>query len=400
MRSAWPSGWNSKHPRALGNTVVFNYLLPGLDPKTLPIKPKAEPALPPWKWTNLPLQAITHLHVYEILKTPTTAYRDHDGELGPLFKKKPEIAKRVQCFLNGMFRHWKARGRFKGENPAGKGEDSMLHELIGSFPKGGHHQDIRVDELPPLVAFLHEPQRDDDLITSDQLATALGVSTFAVRNARKRYGLVGHKEPGRMWKNASYVYKRAECERVFKRPIPPVVARADEELYASILEVIILTLARSDMICKLKWNEIKRTYPNTPLGMIIYDEHKTKHYGYSYGSIITPRMAAIFDAMSERREQLGLKSPYVFPHGPDRAVRTKCGQWTSPTSRWRAASSIWPWCSTGSAALSRAGGRPCGRARAYSCADGDARVGRNRRAFHVLCFCRRVREKGWSVFMK
>ena len=29
-----------------------------------------------------------------------------------------------------------------------------------------------------------------------------------------------------------------------------------------------------------------------------------------------------------------------------------------------------------------------------------ARVGRNRRAFHVLCFCRRVREEAWSVFMK
>jgi len=27
--------------------------------------------------------------------------------------------------------------------------------------------------------------------------------------------------------------------------------------------------------------------------------------------------------------------------------RTRCGRWTSPTSRWRAASSIWPWCSTG-----------------------------------------------------
>ena len=29
--------------------------------------------------------------------------------------------------------------------------------------------------------------------------------------------------------------------------------------------------------------------------------------------------------------------------------RTRCGRWTSPTSRWYAASSIWPLCSTGSA---------------------------------------------------
>ena len=36
--------------------------------------------------------------------------------------------------------------------------------------------------------------------------------------------------------------------------------------------------------------------------------------------------------------------------------RTRCGRWTSPTSRWRAASSIWPSCSTGSAAACCRGG--------------------------------------------
>jgi putative transposase len=30
--------------------------------------------------------------------------------------------------------------------------------------------------------------------------------------------------------------------------------------------------------------------------------------------------------------------------------RTRCGRWTSPTSPWRAALCIWPWCSTGSVA--------------------------------------------------
>ena len=36
--------------------------------------------------------------------------------------------------------------------------------------------------------------------------------------------------------------------------------------------------------------------------------------------------------------------------------RTRCGRWTSPTSRWRVASSIWPSCSTGSAVACCRGG--------------------------------------------
>src|SRR5271154_954505 len=36
--------------------------------------------------------------------------------------------------------------------------------------------------------------------------------------------------------------------------------------------------------------------------------------------------------------------------------RTRCGRWTSPTSRWRGASSTWPWCSTGSAVACCHGG--------------------------------------------
>ena len=41
--------------------------------------------------------------------------------------------------------------------------------------------------------------------------------------------------------------------------------------------------------------------------------------------------------------------PYLL-RGWRSSGRTRCGRWTSPTSRWRAASSIWPPWSTGSAA--------------------------------------------------
>jgi integrase len=323
--------WNSKHSRTLGATMVFNYLLPGLDPKTIPITPKVKPPLAPWKWTNLPLQATTHLHVYEILKTETPPYRKRKAERagadmspGPLFKTKPEMGKRIQCFLYGMYQYWKARFKFKGENPANKESGSLLYELIGSFPRGGHLEDMRVDEVPPLIAFLHEPQRDPRFITSDQLATALGISPIAIKNARKRYGLKGHKEPGRMFKNASYVYEIAEAERVFKRPIPPVTVRADELLYASMLEMAVLCLAREDMVAGMLWDEIKPRWENSVQGVILWHKHKTEHHGYKCGTVITPRIQTILDRMWERRKQLGLKSPYVFPHGP---VTHGCNRW-------------------------------------------------------------------------
>ena len=289
--------WTGKHSRALGKTIKNNYLL------TVP-------------WAKQPLQSITHLHIAEILLASVRPYRKPNAAPGPLIKKKPEIGKRVQCFLFGMFRYWKARGKFKGENPADNHRGTPLNELVGSPPKGGHHQDIRVDEIPPLIAFLRKPQRNPNLITSDQIARAYGISTIAVRQARKRHGLKGRKEPGRMWKNSSYVYEPAEVERVFKRPLPPVIERADEYLYRNILEMIIHTLARSDMICKLRWDEIKPRYQNSVQGMIIFDNHKTKHYGYTYGTVITPHIQAILDDMQERRERLNIDSPYVFAHGP------------------------------------------------------------------------------------
>jgi hypothetical protein len=289
--------WNSKHPRALGKTIKNNYLL------TV-------------KWAKQPLQAITHLHIAEILLASVRPYRKPNAAPGPMFKTKPEMGKRVQCFLFGMFRYWKARGKFKGENPADNHRGTDLHELVGSSPKGGHHQDIRVDEIPPLLAFMCKPQREAHLVTTSQLAAALGVSPIAIKNARKRYGLIGHREPGRLWKNSSYVFDIAEAERVFKRKIPPITMRADEDLYVNILKMIILTLARSDMICKLRWDEIKPRYQNSVQGMIIFDNHKTKRFGYTYGTVITPHIQAILDDMKERRERLNIDSPYVFPHGP------------------------------------------------------------------------------------
>src|SRR5262249_45302292 len=236
---------------------------------------------------------------------------------GRLWDMKPEIGKRILVYINRMVTHYRARLKFKGDNPADRSEGSPLNEILGQPHKGQPHQDLRVDELPPLMAFLTQPQRDPNLLTSDQLATALGITTIAVRNARKRRGLIGHKEPGRMWANASYVYERAEAERVFGRPIPPVTLRADEDLYASIEQMIILTLVRSDMMCKLKWDEIKPRHEGSVQGVIIWDRHKTHRFGYTYGTIITPRIQSILDSPRARLARLNLvSSPYVFPHGP------------------------------------------------------------------------------------
>jgi Arm DNA-binding domain len=267
-------------------------------------------------WKNLPLQAVNHLHIAEILMASTRPHRQPDAPLAPLWKAKPKIAKKVQTFLFGMFKYWRAKMKFKGDNPADATEGTPLAELLGKQPAGGHHQDLRVDEIPPLVAFLRQPRRDSNLITSRQLATALGVSPVAIRHARQRHGLKGHKEPGQLRNNASYVYDIAEAERFFKTKLPPITLRSDEYLYTSILEMIILTLARSDMICKLRWDEIKPNYQNSVQGMIIWHKHKTKRFGYTYGTVITRHIQAILDAMKERREREKIDSDYVFAHGP------------------------------------------------------------------------------------
>ena len=65
-------------------------------------------------------------------------------------------------------------------------------------------------------------------------------------------------------------------------------------------------------------------------------------------------------------QRMGMEAPYTVrvrpnPSPATRSIRiccagwqsrgrTKFGRWTSPTFRWRAVLSIWPWCSTGSAA--------------------------------------------------
>jgi hypothetical protein len=51
--------------------------------------------------------------------------------------------------------------------------------------------------------------------------------------------------------------------------------------------------------------------------MIIYDQHKTAHFGYPYGTVITARIQEILDAMDERRKRDGIDSEYIFPHGPN-----------------------------------------------------------------------------------
>jgi hypothetical protein len=280
---------------------------------------------------KLPLQTINHLHIEAILKQPVHPYFDAFGKpaaaarrrgaspndpKGPLWLVKPEIAKRAHIFLANMFEHWRSKMKFTGPNPADKSRlrGAPLATLLPKQPKGGHHQDLRVDEIPTLVAFLHTPQRDPDLVTSAQLAQALGKTPIAIRAMRKRGLLTPHKEAGRLWLNQSYVYSLKTVPKRFPI-INPITLRPEERLYVSILEMIILTLARSDMICKLLWDEIKPKYQNSVQGMIIYNDHKTARFGYPYGSVITPQIQEILDEMDERRKRDGLDSPYVFAHG-------------------------------------------------------------------------------------
>jgi hypothetical protein len=218
-----------------------------------------------------------------------------------------------------MFEHYRSKLKFTGPNPADKSRlrGAPLASLLPKQPEGGHHVDLRVDEVPPLVAFIRSPQRDPDLVTTSQLAQALGKTPIAIRALRTRHVIKTHREPGHFWKNQSYMYSLKEATKAGLKIVNPITLRSDEFLYARILEMAILTLARIDMICKLRRDEIKPNYQNSVQGMIIYQKHKTAaRFGYPYGTVITEHIQEILDEMDERRERNGIDSPYVFAHGP------------------------------------------------------------------------------------
>jgi hypothetical protein len=248
------------------------------------------------------------------------APRRNAREVGPLWKAKPDIAKKTQSFLFGMFEYYRARQKFKGENPADVSvkRHAPLQTLLGNRPKGGNHQDLRVDEMPPLVTFLHRPQRGEDILTGDDITCGWGLSEIAIKNARTRGKLVsGHKPPDRQYPNAPYLYLRSEVEEKYGPQKNPIVLRDDDYLNRRMLEMAILTLARESMVTELQWDEIKPNWQGSVQGMIIWQKHKTARFGYPYGTVITPHIQRILDDMRERLQRLDLVgNKYVFPHGP------------------------------------------------------------------------------------
>jgi len=239
-----------------------------------------------------------------------------DDLMGPLWTVKSEIAKRARIFLMGMFEHFRSKMQFTGSNPADIRKGMPLARLLPEQAPGSHHQALRVDEMPPLLAFIRKPQRDPDLVTTAQLAQALGKDPIAIRAMRRKKILTPHKEPGRLRKTPSYVYSLKQVKAEGLKIVNPITLRSDEFLYVRIMEMLILTLARSDMICKLKWSEIQPKYEGSVQGMIIYEKHKTSRFGYTYGTVITPQIQRILDEMAARRERDGITGPYVFAHGP------------------------------------------------------------------------------------
>jgi integrase len=280
---------------------------------------------------NLPLQAITWEHIKAILAQPMFPFRKRGPRNAPqtenkrpFWKARPRMAKKTQVFLSGMFRHYKHRGQYLNDNPADARRHTALYDELGRQPPGESHQDLRVDEVPVLVAFLRKASYDPNVITSEQLAQASGRDRETLRKLRKRGVLRGHKEPGKGWNTASYVYTLADVEKAGLKLVNPITMSADEYLYSNIEEMVILTGARVGMVCELKWSEIKPRYQNSVQGMIIWNKHKTRRFGYIFGTVITSHIQRIFDDMRERCRRFGLPAEgdaYVFPHGP-----TKVGE--------------------------------------------------------------------------
>jgi integrase len=273
------------HAQSLGRTMIRNYL----DPVT---------------FTDVPIKDITTAHLETILR--------------PIWLTKPVMAKRVAHFLYGMFKWSKAKKWYAGENPAVITRDSELRILLGTQPRGGHHPDLPVEDVPKLVAHLRTPRyarslgHAPDVCTVREAMEATGTGREAINRAIRQGKLPGaYKPPGQDWMQAPYLIPIAELEKVV--PLRKPIREATEvPLHAYILQFIIFTLVRADMACYLRWEQVDRKS-----GLIDYRHgHKSgRHSDRQYNVIITDGVSELLDAMQARQQRERLDSEYVFVQG-------------------------------------------------------------------------------------
>jgi integrase len=250
---------------------------------------------------------------------------------------------RAHSLLNCMFEWEIGHERYVGINPAGYGRFHPLTKLLGSKPAGKHRPAVPYQNLPDVIAYIRTPKRDPDTwLTVNEAAAATGRDLQAIRIAYKR----GHIDKSKMKRHpirkrewlipietdASGTQTLAGDKELPIINKPVAIEREDDQLYTDILQVLMFTGARSEMICEMKWGQIKWEE-----GVIEYlpetdereSEHKTGGDGDPdniYTIILTENVREKLLRRKQLREDNKLTcndDDYVFTHLRSRMGRNK-----------------------------------------------------------------------------
>jgi integrase len=232
---------------------------------------------------------------------------------------------RAHSLLNCMFEWEIGNERYVGNNPAGYGRFHPLTKLLGPKPSGRHRPALAFKHLPDVIAYIRTPKRNPDIwLTVNEAAAATGRDYNGIRHAYKRGHLDKNKMKRHPTRSREWLIHIDELAKVF--PIlnaPVAIEREDDRLYTDILEVLIFTGARSNMITEMKFGQIKWEE-----GVIEYlpethereSEHKTGGGGDPdniYTVILTDNVREKLLQRKQLREDDNLtcnKDDYVFTH--------------------------------------------------------------------------------------
>jgi integrase len=240
--------------------------------------------------------------------------------------KRNGIGQKMRSLIHGTFEREIDLERYFHRNPASWRKDAPLSRMLGPKVKSTPRPDVEYEAMPFIVQDLYNPpevHRPAGYLTTREAADVTGRDVNTIRAAYKRGWFPGStKRLGSVSQNTSRLIPIADLKKHY--PIlhePREINREDLTLYSRALLFAIFTSARSSMVCKLRWDQIKKTKHGV---LIEYtgettttkSEHKTgKDSGDSYWVIVTDNVQAILDAERERQRRDDNQREFVFVHG-------------------------------------------------------------------------------------
>jgi integrase len=206
------------------------------------------------------------------------------------------------------------------KNPIDLTKRGTFRRALGPQKEGRGRLGLEPEKVAKLVAFLwqspmaHEP----DECTTSEAAEAIGCSPQSIFTARRAGKLKTRRKLVAPYDhlNASWVWKIDEVERAFPTfHRAKLKVHAEVDAYAWALLVTIYTGLRPEMVCGLRWDEIKWGRGYIDFGK----RHKMakRKPDSMYTIPLTPRLKAIFEIQKQMQVRDGIKPEpdLVFVHG-------------------------------------------------------------------------------------